>query len=522
MQNDGVTLDGNDERAIWRKLLLSGIFQKLHGHYWVVDGLDECSNVSYFFSTILAKLDKSIPLRILVTSRDTLEIQKSFCSLGVNTFRSEAVSVADTLPDIKALVEAKANSLIVKDKDERAVLVDKILKNSQGSFLWTVLVLNELSDSYTEQEISQVLEDVPRGMESLYQRSLEQMSQATRGKKLSKAVLTWTICTTRPLTIGELHGDLKLDIKDNVPNLQESILALCGHMVTVDNFGRVQVLHETVREFLLRSDLESEFAIIKEDAHTRIARACLTYLTGDEMKPPRTARRGNTDPAVATRTEFFTYACTEFSYHISKASPFANDVLLLVEKFLKSNILSWIEVIARSKDLAPLVRTAKNLKVYLDSCTSQRSPLGQEIQTMKGWTTDLVRIAAKFADALLISPSAIHSLILPFCPRDSAVYKTASRGRRFSVIGLSASQWDDRLACIKFHGGQTTAICYSDDFFAVGLSSGTVAIYHATSCQEYRSLNHGEGVKFLQISSNLNMIASSGLKAIRVWDIRCG
>lgn len=103
MQNDGVTLDGNDERAIWRKLLLSGIFQKLHGHYWVIDGLDECSNVSYFFSTILAKLDKSIPLRILVTSRDTLEIQKSFCSLGVNTFRSEAVSVADTLSDIKPL-----------------------------------------------------------------------------------------------------------------------------------------------------------------------------------------------------------------------------------------------------------------------------------------------------------------------------------------------------------------------------------------------------------------------------------
>jgi hypothetical protein len=134
MQKDGVTLDSNDERVIWRKLLLSGIFQKFEGHYWVIDGLDECSNVSSFFSTILAKLDKSIPLRILVTSRDTSEIEKLFCSLDVNTFRSERVSIADTFQDIKALVDVKMKSLVVKDSNDRADLVNKILTKSQGSF----------------------------------------------------------------------------------------------------------------------------------------------------------------------------------------------------------------------------------------------------------------------------------------------------------------------------------------------------------------------------------------------------
>ena len=70
-------------------------------------------------------------------------------------------------------------------------------------------------------------------------------------------------------------------------------MARCGQLVTVDKFSKVQMVHETAREFLLNDDLESEFAINKTNAHTRIARASLTYLTGEEMKPPRTSRRGS-------------------------------------------------------------------------------------------------------------------------------------------------------------------------------------------------------------------------------------
>lgn len=523
MQKDNVNLDNDDERIIWRKLFLSGVFRtEFPRHYWVIDALDECSNLASFFDTMLAKLDESIPLRILMTSRETSELEKRFYSLGAHRFQSERISTADTLLDIKLLVEAKAKSLVVKDDEDRAALVEKILQKSQGSFLWTVLVLNELSNSYGEEEISQVLEDVPRDMEPLYQRTLELMSQATRGKKLAKAILTWTTCATRPLKIKELEGALKLDVKDNFPKLQESIVALCGQLVTVDKFGKVQMVHETAREFLLSGDLESEFAINKTEAHTRIARACLTYLTGEEMKPPRTSRRGSAIVTAGERAEFSIYACAAFSYHLAKADPLANDVLVLVDKFLKSNILSWIEVIAQTKNLIPLIRTAKDFRAYLSSCAAQRSPLGSEMQTIRGWTTDLIRIAAKFADAFITSPSAIYSLILPFCPKESTVYKTANPGRRPSVVGLSSTQWDDRLSCIDFRQGQSSAICYGDEFFAVGLATGKVALYHAASCQEYKVLDHGEAVKFLQFKSKTCLMASCGMKTIRIWDIRSG
>ena len=522
MQKDGIKLDNDNERTMWRKLFSCGIFQtKLARHYWVIDALDECSTPDSLFDTMLAKLDDSIPLRILITSRNTPELGKLFGSLGAHRVQHECISTVDTLPDIKLLVEAKTKFVLLEDKD-RAALVEKILGKSEGSFLWTVLVLSELSNSYGEGEINQVLEEMPQNMEPLYQRTLELMKQATGGRKLAKAILTWATCATRPLTTKELDGALKSDVKDNFPKLEESISALCGHLVTIDTFGKVQMVHGTAREFLLSNNLESEFAINKTEAHTRIARACLEYLTGEEMRPPRTIRRGSAMNIAGKRAEFSVYACAAFSYHLAKADPLANDVFALAEKFLKLNVLSWIEVIAQTQNLIPLIRTAKNLRTYLDSCVAERSPLVRSIQMMRGWTTDFIRLVAKFADALTTSPPSIYSLILPFCPTESTIHKIANPGRRLSVVGLSNVQWDDRLSCINFHEGQTSAVCHGDDFLAVGLTTGMVALYHATSCQEYKVLNHGEVVKFLQFKSKTRFMASCGMKTIRIWDTGSG
>ncbi|TVY71558.1 Vegetative incompatibility protein HET-E-1 [Lachnellula suecica] len=520
MQKDEIIIDKDNERTIWRTLFVSGIFTvPFSAHYWVIDGLDECLAFSSFLDTMLAKLDISLPLRHLITSRESSEFDKSFVSLGTDRVQSEKIETEDTLPDIRLLVEIKARSLIVMDDDDRAILIKKILEKSRGSFLWTVLVLNELSSSHSAEEINQVLDDVPRDMEPLYQRTLGLMSQAGRGKKLANAILTWVACARKPLNTDELDGALKLDIKDEFLNLEKSIVALCGQLVTVDRFGKVQMIHETAREYLLKEDLDSEFAINKREAHTRIARACLIYLTGPEMRPPRSGRR-TIDPVK--KTSFSMYACEAFSYHLSKSDPFSNEILVLVDKFLRSNVLSWIELVAQTQDLILLIRAANDLRTYLKISSAELNPLGKELRIIRSWTTDMIRIAAKFSDALILSPSAIFSLVLPFCPTGSAAYRTANTGKRLSVLGLSNSQWDDRLACIDFRQGQASALCVGDDFVAVGLTTGTVSLYHGTSCQEYKTLHHGEAVRLLKFRSKSSFMASCGLKTIRIWDIRNG
>lgn len=85
-------------------------------------------------------------------------------------------------------------------------------------------------------------------------------------------------------------------------------------------------------------------------------------------------------------------------------------------------------------------------------------------------------------------------------------------------MGLSNVQWDDRLSCIDFHGHQTSAVCHGDDFFAMGLTTGTVALYHATSYQEYRVLDHGEAVKIFQFKNKTGLMTSCWMKTIQIWD----
>lgn len=527
MRKEDTKLDNENERSLWRKLFLSGIFQvQFPPQYWVIDGVDECINFDAFFEPILSKLDESIPLRIFISSRHTIELERQFHSLGPRRFRSEKMSTADTLSDIKLLVGSRAESLAVEDDIQRAALIDKILEKSEGSFLWTILVLNELSNSYSEEEIKQVLEEVPRDMVPLYQRTLDLMAQAKRGKKITKAILTWVTCATRPLTIKELSGALKIDVNDTFHKLEEMIMASCGQLVTVDRFGKVHMVHETAREFLLSKDLESEFAIDRSGGHTRIAKVCLAYLVGDEMKAPRASRRGSRrGPGVTIvdkRSEFSKYACASFSYHLGKADPLSDEVLVLIDKFLKANILSWIEVIGQEQNLTPLIRTARSLKSYLRACATERSPLGRELHTIRGWTTDLVRLATKFSDALITSPSAIYSLILPFCPTESTIYSTISPGWRLSVVGLSNTHWDDRLCCLGFQHGQPSTICHGEDYFAVGLSTGIVTIYLAASCQEHKTVNHGEPVRLLLFKKRANLLVSCGMKMIKVWDIPTG
>ena len=155
MKRDSVRFDDDNERTIRRRLLMCNIFQtQFPRHYWVIDALDECQNSSSLLDLMLGKLDESTPLRILITSRETPELVKCFSRLGIHRAQHERITSTDTLPDIKLLVEAKANYIYLQDDDDRAALVVNVLKKSEGSFLWTVLVLSKLSDSYGEEEIN--------------------------------------------------------------------------------------------------------------------------------------------------------------------------------------------------------------------------------------------------------------------------------------------------------------------------------------------------------------------------------
>lgn len=521
MQQDGVQLCSHSERTLWGTLFTRGVFEtQLVQHLWVIDALDECEDGLSLFLSMLCQIKESVPLRI-VTSRDTLELESKTAALGPHRLMREPILKTSTLGDMRLLVESRVRSFRLKDTEKQNHLIGKVLTMSEGSFLWTTLVLDELSNSFGDEDIHKILDTIPRDMVPLYQRALQTMAQGAGSKRLAQAILMWATCASRPLSLRELEEALFVDLDSRITRLEESILALCGCFVSVDKLGKVVLIHQTAKEFLLTPDLDSEYAVNMIESHTRIAGACLKYLSGEAMKPPRTQGGVSSKKLSINKTEFGAYACLNYSYHLARSDPQSNQNLNLVDSFLRTNVLSWIEAIARTGNLSHLIRAAKDMKKYHDRCTVARSFLGRSMHIIRGWNTDLIRIVAKFADALTIMPAAVYSLIPPFCPAGSVIHKTIPSVKRLAVAGLPNKDWDDRLSCLDFRDSQPSAICFGEEQFAVGFFTGRVSLYHATSCHDLFAVTHPEPVKLLQFKDKSPILASCGTKFIHIWNA-CG
>jgi WD40 repeat protein len=530
LEKDDALWERGDERAVWRKLFLRCLFLtgSSQPHFWVIDALDECSNFQSLFP-LFSRIPKY--LRIFISSRSTQDIEQGFAGLGELVLHQH-ICVSDTIEDIRLFIASKMDGFPIGHDENRKILQDRIIAKSAGSFLWVRLVVQELEHTFSEEAIEDVLNEVPPDMNQLYARILASMTKEIRGTNLARAILTWSVCVSRPLSVHELQYALKLDINETVHNLERSIASICGQLIFVDHSSRVQIIHQTARDFLLQQLQIPQFSIQKKQSHTRLASICLQFLTGDWFKnqhlqgqkvtPALYAgaslmKRGKPDD-TRLKSAFADYACHFFSDHLYKSSSQDSSSLGTLCSFLNKNILSWVEYIARTGDLSYLTLTAKNMKAFLERRTKYFPPISREVETVEAWATDLIRVTAKFRTQLLASPSSIYSLIPPICPSDSIIAQTYSaRQRGLLIKGLKAQTWDDCLARIDFHCAQTTAVAHGERLFAVGIYNGKIHLYDSVSLQENGIADHHERVKILRFSNEDKLLVSSGLRHVRLW-----
>ncbi|KAK4870097.1 hypothetical protein LT330_005151 [Penicillium expansum] len=121
-------------------------------------------------------------------------------------------------------------------------------------------------------------------------------------------------------------------------------------------------------------------------------------------------------------------------------------------------------------------------------------------------------------DAFLIEYEQLNHLILDMLKcRFPDMYSTITE----RMAEIDVSHLTNGLS-VDFRQGQPRALRYGDEFLAVGLSSGTVLLYYTTSYQEYKVLEHGEAVKFIAFKPKTELVATCGMKMVKVWDIRSG
>lgn len=524
LQAEEVQFEHDDEQSIWRKLFMAGIFRttfRPHSpQYWVIDGIDECKNPDAVFG-LLAKIPEITNLRILVTGRDSSDLVKSSAGLKSRLLCKE-ISVEDTKKDIEAYTNEKVAQLSLDDEVTSRYVERKVLEKSLGCFLWVKLVLRELDDVHMRSSIEQILEEVPEGMDPLYARTLETMSRHIHGnsKSFVQAILAWTMCATRPLSVSELQNALQLDIGEEVYRLRQAITSLCSQLVYIDGKDLVQPVHQTAREYLLLHT-DSEWSVSRAKGSARIVETCLQYLTSQEMAVPRNRRGPSLHTATPEKSPFAPYACAAWSQHLRVATASSDSLLINLAKFLQSNVLAWVDHVAKIfRSLHHLTQAAKNLKLFLDRRAKYKSPLGKEFSITDAWSVDLDRIATKFGRSLLSSPSAIYWLVPAFCPLQSAIRKQFGQDPRgIEVLGVQSMSWDDRISCMIHRGKRPSSLACADTIFAVGFSEppGLIILYNMSTCQELRRLMQPESVRNLSFSSTGELLASSGVEAIYVF-----
>lgn len=362
-------------------------------------------------------------------------------------------------------------------------------------------------------------------MEALYDRMASSIAQnpSATDRELASAILQCVTCSLRVLTIAELSQALGEDTSE-VMDLQRSVVDLCGGFVVIDNGGNVAMIHQTAREYLLGGN-ERPFHVDRNAAHNRMFSSCMRCLMAIGL---RAKVNRNEKP------ELLDYAAGLWSSHLAPTPLDSEQTLEGLKKFLTGHwILTWIHVLAASKQLRVLIQASKHLSRY---SAKRQEHYATQIETgqnmvehelLDSWAVDFVKIVGKFGTNLRRNPESIYKLIPPFCPQNSSIYQLfgKSEAKSLMVSGLLTENWDDSLARISLgFGNYSSSISAAGSQIAILASSGSVFIYDSSIYEEAAAspIKHGERVYRFELNSTATLLATYGYRTTKIWEISTG
>ena len=136
--------------------------------YWVVDALDESDPYQTLLKIFAGISKAAIPVHLLLLSRYTEILSLAFDRIeGVVNFRYKAVEAQES--DIHHFVRKELRYLRGTATLKQRVL-KTVLQRASGKFLWVTLAMQEIMKCFTEEAVEKILNEIPLGMEPLYQR----------------------------------------------------------------------------------------------------------------------------------------------------------------------------------------------------------------------------------------------------------------------------------------------------------------------------------------------------------------
>ncbi|KAK3991519.1 ankyrin repeat-containing domain protein [Cladorrhinum sp. PSN332] len=319
----------------------------------VFDALDECEEKSRsLFTRELQSLHHSgkYPnLRFLLTSRPFGKIKRGFqlpYGPGLSVVHlggendAEAAQISDEIDVyIRARVPSVCASLNLSQQ-EQDFMLGELLRVEHRTYLWVYLTLEHVERiiNIDNGGIMKALSELPKSVDEAYERILSLSSNTEESRKILQVI----VAAERPLTIREMnfvlliqshhrsYGDLAIDHEER---FHGRLRDTCGLFVRIVD-RKLYLLHQTAREFLVRTNFETrgkpgkpvaparvpgdrcwnwKQTIDLDESNYLLAKICLWHLHFLDV---------NMDAGDQTQVAehlFLSYSATHFAHHVRRA-----------------------------------------------------------------------------------------------------------------------------------------------------------------------------------------------------------
>lgn len=433
----------------------------------------------------------------------------------------ESIRIDGNQEDFQSYIDTEMD--IAVEGSYRDKVAASLLERSQGNFLWIHLAVQRINSCHTKFDVEQALGQLPAGMEALYDRMADSVQSQTNSsdRRLGLNILGWALCARRVLSVEELSDALD---NNDLLEIHRTIGDLCGGFVVVDVEGKVSMIHETAREYLVREGRHGHsFTIPRKPTNDKLLARCLQCLTDPKLRA-RIIR--NEHPPLLR------YAARSWFVHLSLGSFLEPVTLKVVLKFLQGPlVLTWIHVAAMYGELRTLVVASRYLTevlIKLRKLEDQTLEHTQAVDVLERWATDLTKIVGKFGHGLTQTPDAIHKLIPPFCPESSIIYQQFGRkeSKALCVSDSTSKTWDDCLTSLAVdQGAVATTILPAGNhivvLFTIKMTS-YIIVHDASTFEETRRIKHPERVLKIAVNKLGSLVVSYGYLTTRLWEISTG
>jgi len=234
--------------------------------------------------------------------------------------------------DIKSYIAKTLSISLVAAKDEKQLhdIQNVVFTKAEGMFLYVKLLATELQGSRTVNQLQQKLKSLPRGLDQVYSASMQRIFNEPDDlqRKWALDMLFWATNAKRRLTRAEMleviviePGMKNLDDGDRITR-DRGLTSLCGDLIRIDNEEYYNLIHSSLKDYLLRLPLNTlnlfeEFKERQAKADYVMGEICLTYLLFSKFRDRLISTKEDLDE-FQRENPFFNYAATYFADGMSK------------------------------------------------------------------------------------------------------------------------------------------------------------------------------------------------------------